>query len=133
MGCVWGGGTARWGRPAHWAPAWLVSLLFVREFVVTAARSSYESRGQPLKSTYLARYKTWVQMCGIGLLTLTGNTISMDVFGPVADNAVIGRLQHGEGKITGSLVARGFKALDRALGLRALRTQEVSAGEKAEG
>jgi K(+)-stimulated pyrophosphate-energized sodium pump len=26
-------------------------------------------------------------MCGIGLLTLTGNTISMDVFGPVADNA----------------------------------------------
>ncbi len=28
-----------------------------------------------------------VAMCGIGLLTLTGNTISMDVFGPVADNA----------------------------------------------
>lgn len=28
-----------------------------------------------------------VAMCGIGLLTLTGNTLSMDVFGPVADNA----------------------------------------------
>ncbi|HVX59484.1 MAG TPA: sodium/proton-translocating pyrophosphatase, partial [Pirellulales bacterium] len=28
-----------------------------------------------------------VTMCGIGMLTLTGNTISMDVFGPVADNA----------------------------------------------
>jgi len=27
-----------------------------------------------------------VAMCGIGMLTLTGNTISMDVFGPVADN-----------------------------------------------
>ena len=26
-------------------------------------------------------------MSGIGMLTLTGNTISMDVFGPVADNA----------------------------------------------
>ena len=26
-----------------------------------------------------------VAMCGIGMLTLTGNTISMDVFGPVAD------------------------------------------------
>jgi K(+)-stimulated pyrophosphate-energized sodium pump len=26
-------------------------------------------------------------MAGIGMLTLTGNTISMDVFGPVADNA----------------------------------------------
>ncbi len=28
-----------------------------------------------------------VALCGIGMLTLTGNTISMDVFGPVADNA----------------------------------------------
>src|SRR5262249_18754355 len=28
-----------------------------------------------------------VAMCGIGMLTLTGNTISMGVFGPVADNA----------------------------------------------
>ena len=28
-----------------------------------------------------------VAMMGIGMLTLTGNTISMDVFGPVADNA----------------------------------------------
>jgi len=28
-----------------------------------------------------------VAMCGIGMLTLTGDTISMDVFGPVADNA----------------------------------------------
>ena len=28
-----------------------------------------------------------VAMWGIGMLTLTGNTISMDVFGPIADNA----------------------------------------------
>jgi len=28
-----------------------------------------------------------VAMTGVGMLTLTGNTISMDVFGPVADNA----------------------------------------------
>src|SRR5664280_3180158 len=28
-----------------------------------------------------------VALTGIGMLTLTGNTISMDVFGPVADNA----------------------------------------------
>ena len=28
-----------------------------------------------------------VAMCGIGMLTLTGDTISMDVFGPVADNS----------------------------------------------
>jgi K(+)-stimulated pyrophosphate-energized sodium pump len=45
-----------------------------------------------------------VAMCGIGMLTLTGNTISMDVFGPVADNANgIGEMGYdekemGEGK-----------------------------------
>ena len=36
-----------------------------------------------------------VSMAGIGLLTLTGNNISMDVFGPVADNANgIGEMAH---------------------------------------
>ena len=54
----------------HWVPSWLVALLFVREFFITAARSSYEKRDTPLKSTYLARYKTWVQMCGVGVLML---------------------------------------------------------------
>src|SRR5438132_10689870 len=28
-----------------------------------------------------------VAMCGIGMRTLTGHTVSMDVFGPIADNA----------------------------------------------
>ncbi len=38
-----------------------------------------------------------VSMCGIGMLTLTGNNISMDVFGPVADNANgIGEMAHLE-------------------------------------
>src|SRR3954470_9367200 len=44
----------------HWLPAWMVGALFMREFLVTAARSCYERRGQSLRSTYLARYKTWV-------------------------------------------------------------------------
>ncbi|MBI3317372.1 MAG: sodium-translocating pyrophosphatase [Candidatus Omnitrophica bacterium] len=36
-----------------------------------------------------------VSMCGIGMLTLTGNNISMDVFGPVSDNANgIGEMAH---------------------------------------
>ena len=36
-----------------------------------------------------------VSMCGIGMLTLTGYNISMDVFGPVADNANgIGEMAH---------------------------------------
>ncbi len=39
-----------------------------------------------------------VAMTGIGMLTLTGNTISMDVFGPVADNANgIGEMGYNRG------------------------------------
>ena len=54
----------------QWVPSWMVALLFVREFFVTAARTSYERRDLQLKSSYLARYKTWVQMCGVGVLML---------------------------------------------------------------
>jgi K(+)-stimulated pyrophosphate-energized sodium pump len=43
-----------------------------------------------------------VAMCGIGMLTLTGNTISMDVFGPVADNANgIGEMGYDREKMLG--------------------------------
>ena len=39
-----------------------------------------------------------VAMCGIGMLTLTGDTISMDVFGPIADNANgIGEMSFNKG------------------------------------
>jgi cardiolipin synthase (CMP-forming) len=54
----------------QWVPSWMVAVLFVREFFVTAARTSYERRDLQLKSSYLARYKTWVQMCGVGVLML---------------------------------------------------------------
>jgi K(+)-stimulated pyrophosphate-energized sodium pump len=41
-----------------------------------------------------------VAMTGIGMLTLTGNTISMDVFGPVADNANgIGEMGYDKGEM----------------------------------
>src|SRR5205814_2503487 len=53
-----------------WVPPWMVVALFAREFLVTALRSSYERRGHSLKSTYLARYKTWAQMCSVAVLML---------------------------------------------------------------
>ncbi|MBI3322911.1 MAG: sodium-translocating pyrophosphatase, partial [Candidatus Omnitrophica bacterium] len=47
---------------------------------------------QGTNPTYIAY---GVAMCGIGMLTLTGNNISMDVFGPVSDNANgIGEMTH---------------------------------------
>ena len=39
----------------------------------------------PSEQPFLVAYG--VSLCGIGMLTLTGNTISMDTFGPIADNA----------------------------------------------
>lgn len=36
---------------------------------------------EPLRSSY------GIALCGIGLLTLTGNNIAMDTFGPISDNA----------------------------------------------
>src|SRR6185436_17177586 len=51
-----------------WMPWWPIALLFLREFLVTAMRSSFELRHMSLKSTYLAKVKTWVQMIGAGLL-----------------------------------------------------------------
>jgi cardiolipin synthase (CMP-forming) len=51
-------------------PAWACALMFVREFVVTALRSAYEQRGLSMKTSYLAKVKTWTQMQGIGVLLL---------------------------------------------------------------
>ncbi len=51
-------------------PAWAVALMFVREFFVTALRSAYEQRDLSLKTSYLAKAKTWTQMQGIGVIVL---------------------------------------------------------------
>ncbi len=52
--------------------------------VIAAAIAASVFIYQGTNPTYVAY---GVAMCGIGMLTLTGNNISMDVFGPVADNA----------------------------------------------
>jgi phosphatidylglycerophosphate synthase len=69
-----------------WVSPWLVGALFVREFLVTAARTSYERRGLQLKSSYLARYKTWAQMCGIGIILFT------NVLAPSTTDLILGIL-----------------------------------------
>ena len=51
-------------------PAWACALMFVREFFVTALRSAYEQRDLTLKTSYLAKVKTWTQMQGIGMMLL---------------------------------------------------------------
>ena len=51
-------------------PAWACGLMFVREFFVTALRSAYEQRDLTLKTSYIAKAKTWAQMQGIGVMLL---------------------------------------------------------------
>jgi CDP-diacylglycerol--glycerol-3-phosphate 3-phosphatidyltransferase len=51
-------------------PAWAVTLMFVREFLVTSMRSAYEQRQLSLKTSYLAKVKTWIQMQVSGMILL---------------------------------------------------------------
>lgn len=51
-------------------PWWTVALMFMREFFVTALRSAYEQRNLTLKTSYVAKVKTWTQMQGIGIVLL---------------------------------------------------------------
>jgi CDP-diacylglycerol--glycerol-3-phosphate 3-phosphatidyltransferase len=50
-----------------WVPWWLVHAVLLREMLVTALRSSFEARRRTLRSTYLAKIKTWVQMLVIAV------------------------------------------------------------------
>src|SRR5262249_16958285 len=43
-------------------PWWATAALLLREFLVTALRSSFEVRKRTLRTTYFAKVKTWVQM-----------------------------------------------------------------------
>src|SRR5688572_14057136 len=58
------------GEYVSLVPAWVVALMFTREMFITALRSAYEQRALTLKTSYLAKVKTWTQMQGIGVMLL---------------------------------------------------------------
>jgi CDP-diacylglycerol--glycerol-3-phosphate 3-phosphatidyltransferase len=51
-------------------PWWACALMFTREFFITALRSAYAQRNLSLKTSYIAKAKTWTQMQGIGVMLL---------------------------------------------------------------
>ena len=68
-----------------WAILVIAAAIFASSLIYAGTNPTYIAYG--------------VAMCGIGMLTLTGNNISMDVFGPVSDNANgIGEMAHLEPK-----------------------------------
>ncbi len=66
------------GDAVSMVPAWACALMFTRELFITALRSAYEQRSLSLKTSYLAKVKTWTQMQGIGVMLL------FPLVGPVA-------------------------------------------------
>jgi len=54
----------------NFVPWWACGLMFTREFFITALRSAYEQRDLSLKTSYIAKLKTWTQMQGMGVMLL---------------------------------------------------------------
>ncbi len=53
-----------------YVPWELIAALFLREYLVTALRSCFERRQKQLRSTYMSKVKTWVQMTSIALIMI---------------------------------------------------------------
>jgi cardiolipin synthase len=51
-------------------PIWMVLLLFVREYTVTELRSVHGSGGVRFHTSELAKYKTTIQMIGVGVIIM---------------------------------------------------------------
>src|SRR5260370_439924 len=54
----------------HVLAPWQVGLMLLREFLVTGLRSSYERRNVQLRTSLLAKIKTWAQMVGGAVILL---------------------------------------------------------------
>ncbi len=51
-------------------PLWMTALIFARDFLVTTLRTSLMLRNAPMRTSTLAKFKTAMQMVGIGYVTL---------------------------------------------------------------
>lgn len=51
-------------------PIWLTAAMFARDFAVTTLRSTLSLRDAPMRTAKLAKYKTAIQMTGIGYVIL---------------------------------------------------------------
>jgi len=70
------------------------ALILFREFAVSALRESAAARGQTLKVTWLAKWKTTLQLLAFGLLLMVESWVSLglepnpDVIGPIRNTGV---------------------------------------------
>lgn len=55
-----------------WIPPWPVAAIFARETLITALRTAYALRDISLKTSYIAKVKTWIQMQGAATIIFLG-------------------------------------------------------------
>ena len=53
-----------WGRAV--IPLWMLAIIFARDFLVTSLRTGLSLRDAPMRTSTMAKYKTAIQMVGIG-------------------------------------------------------------------
>lgn len=51
-------------------PIWMTACIFARDFIVTTLRTSLSLRDAPMRTSTMAKYKTGMQMVGIGYVIL---------------------------------------------------------------
>ncbi len=69
-----------WGRTV--IPLWMIAIIFSRDFLVTSLRTGLSLRDAPMRTSTLAKFKTAIQMVGIGyiLFFLAAHLSNMDAY-----------------------------------------------------
>jgi len=62
-------------------PLWMVLIIVVRDIVITILRSYQEANGKTMKTSYIAKTKTFIQMTHIFLIVILVCSLSFDING----------------------------------------------------
>lgn len=62
-------------------PLWMVLIIVVRDIVITLLRSYQEANGKTMKTSYIAKTKTFIQMTYIFLIVILVCSLSFDIDG----------------------------------------------------
>lgn len=62
-------------------PLWMVLIIVVRDIVITILRSYQEANGKTMKTSYIAKTKTFIQMTYIFLIVILVCSLSFDING----------------------------------------------------
>ncbi len=62
-------------------PLWMVLIIVVRDIVITILRSYQEANGKTMKTSYIAKTKTFIQMTYIFLIVILVCSLSFDIDG----------------------------------------------------